>query len=162
MWWVIMNTKTVELTFVKSTKGNTMYTAWSWGSRHAFVVYVLHCQKIHRRYWQALGLEWSKLTPALISWCKYSYGSNPKNCYRTPRWIHLRLVDRLFVALLLSFLWCSFLVSFWIENINLPYAQVAGVLRLMRCMCLRFFGCGKSGWWIDRSFYSVINWCSLS
>ena len=40
---------------------------------------------------------------------------------------HLRLLT-IIRSLLLSFLWCSFLASFWIENINLPYAQVAGVL----------------------------------
>lgn len=40
---------------------------------------------------------------------------------------HLRLLT-IIRSLLLSVLWCSFLASFWIENINLPIAQVAGVL----------------------------------
>ena len=40
---------------------------------------------------------------------------------------HLRLLT-IIRSLLLSFLWCSFLASFWIENIDLPYAQVGGVL----------------------------------
>ena len=50
----------------------------------------------------------------------------PKTVIEPPRQ-HLRLLT-IIRSLLLSFLWCSFLASFWIENINLPYVQVAGVL----------------------------------
>jgi len=42
-------------------------------------------------------------------------------------------------SLLLVFLWCSFLASFWVENVNLPYKQVVTVLGVFNAVHLFTF-----------------------
>jgi len=51
---------------------------------------------------------------------------------------HLRQLT-IIRSLLLTFFWCSFLASFWIDNINLPYKEVVTVLCVFNAVHLFTF-----------------------